>query len=93
VTTRKELLGHVRTAIRDICEEKGVPAAYLSDEEYDEMAFAAIESVYKAIGDHQLALLIGDTGPKPGPRGVNVSGVAESGKIELLQDDDEDDET
>jgi hypothetical protein len=94
MTTRKELLGHVRAAICDNLSIDNRDGDQMFEGAVDatELAFAAIEAVYKAIGDHQLALLIGDTGHEPGlPRSVRIVDEPSS-KIELLQDDDEDDE-
>lgn len=86
MTTRKELLGHVRKAIQDAGGR--ISAEYgSSDEELDELAFAAIEAVYKAIGDHQLAVMIGDTGKRE--RVVVDETKADPDEIELLQDDDD----
>lgn len=85
MTTRQELLGHVRKAIREVhqCEDSG------KGELYDEMAFAAIKAVYKAIGDHQLAVMIGDTGKRE--RVVISDGQADEDGLELLQEGGEDD--
>jgi hypothetical protein len=89
MTTRKELLGHVRAAMKDADEVSGHerPDCGLTDDGYTELAFAAIEAVYKAIGDHQLAVMIGDTGKRE--RVVVDETKADSDEIELLQDGDQ----
>jgi hypothetical protein len=86
MTTRKELLGHVRAAIKD-ADQHSCDAGESTEAYLDDMAFAAIEAVYKAIGDHQLAVMIGDTGKRE--RVVVNETKADSDEIELLQDDDD----
>jgi hypothetical protein len=92
MTTRKELLGHVRAAICDNLSIDNRDGDQMFEGAVDatELAFAAIEAVYKAIGDHQLALLIGDTGHEP-LRPVRIVDEPASSKIEMLQDDEDDD--